>query len=492
MRRRYILLIVANVMALASIAQSTLSDSVLDIYTCRQMALEHNHNIKIAKHKYKIADYSRKSAITKFLPSVDLTGQYIRTNNPLKLLNENMFMPIVPFWAIDAETHTLKPDILENPLLNGILIDPETGKPMYDSDGNPVFLQYGYLPKEKAELSFENVFIANAGIVQPIYLGGKLRANYRIQKILMEMQTQKTALTEDEVIQKVEEMYWKIVDLYEKQKLANAYSAMLEKLVEDLENLKMEGIITGNDVLKAKIKYNEVSTQQFQVKNGINLAYMALNQLIGSPLDSKPTLEKNILPVQIYSDKDAMIQSALVNRPELEMLGKSVELAGQGVKLAWSRFLPIVAFTANYTMLNPSPYNAFEKEFGGDFNFGVTCRIPITKWGDRIFTLNSAKEMQTIAMLKEEETKEMISLQVQQTWNAYLEAFKQVEVKQLNVDYAEENLRVENNRFQEGMSKVTDLLEAHAMWQKASTALLEARTDLRKKEIEIKKSTGQL
>jgi hypothetical protein len=42
------------------------------------------------------------------------------------------------------------------------------------------------------------------------------------------------------------------------------------------------------------------------------------------------------------------------------------------------------------------------------------------------------------------------------------------------------------------MIKLADLLEAQALWQEASSELLEAQTELREYEIGIKKSTGQL
>ena len=61
---------------------------------------------------------------------------------------------------------------------------------------------------------------------------------------------------------------------------------MLEKLVTDLENLYQEGIITHNDLLKAKVKLNEVNLKLLKAQNGLSLAKMALCQVTGLPLET--------------------------------------------------------------------------------------------------------------------------------------------------------------------------------------------------------------
>jgi outer membrane protein TolC len=483
-----ILFVAQNVLGVTEISQ----DSLLNIETCRQLALEHNYKQRIAKRQLNITKFSRKSAFTSFLPSIDFTGQYMLTNKQWLLMDEDAFFPVVPFWAIDENTMSLNEDILDFPLLNGIMINPQTGEALTDAEGNPVFLQYGYLPADEFRFGSQNLFLLNAGLTQPIYMGGKIRSQYRIASLLEDIQTDRLEITEDEIIQEVENLFWQIISLQEKHQLALDYQEMLDTLVKDLVNMELEGIVTGNEVLKAQTKQNEISLQVFQVENGLKLATMAMNQMIGFPLDSLIALNPEILPVRVFLDKDALIVSALENRPELQLLDKSVAIADEGVKMAWSRFLPVIVGTANYSWYNPNPYNGFQEEFGGDWNLGITCRIPITQWGKRVHSLNSAKELMEITKLKAEETRELVQLDVQQSWNQYLEAFKSVEVAKIGLEQAEENLRIQTDRFHEGMIKTADLLEAQALWQEAASKLLEAKTNLRNHEIKIKKSTGQL
>ncbi|MFO7880060.1 MAG: TolC family protein [Bacteroidales bacterium] len=468
------------------------SDSLLDLHTCKRMALENNHKLRKADLQINIADQNTKSAFTRLLPSLDVTAQYLRTNKPFYLLDENQFFPVVPFWSIDQEDMSLLPDVAETPLIYGAMIDTDTGEVMVDEEGNPVFLQYGYIPRDEMTFGSKDNYIINGGITMPVYMGGKLRRQYKMSRIVEDMQHDRADLSEDEVLFEVEKLYWKIVSLQEKKKLADAYRAMLDTLVMELENIYQEGIITRNDLLKAQKKQNEVMYQQFQAENGIRLAGMALNQAIGLPLDSIPRLEGSLDAVRIFPDGNRLVDKAIQTRPELAVLDKSIQLADQTVKLAWSRFLPNIIATGNYSFYKPNPYNGFTRDFGGDYNVGLTCRIPITQWGNRIHSVKSAKYLRELAEVNRQEKQEKISLQVQQSWNAYLEAFRKVDVKEIGVKQAGENLRIMQDKFDEGMITTSDLLEAQALWQEARSELIEAKTQLRTQEIKLKKHSGNL
>jgi outer membrane protein TolC len=481
--------------------------NTLDLPTCKRMALEHNRNIKMAEIQVKMAEHQRKSAFTSFLPRLDLTGQYMRTSKDFYLMDENMFFPVVPFWAIDQQNMELVPELTEQPLLYGTMIDPatfdfenldlenldpETWDVMYDDEGNPVFLQYGYIPSDEMTFGSRNTYAVSGGLTQPIYLGGKVRRQYNISKIAEGIQKDRKDKSEADILFEVETVYWKIVSLQEKKKLADDYKTMLDTLVNELKNILDEGIITRNDLLKAQSKQNEVAYQQFRAENGILLASMALNQLIGRPLDSIPQLDDELGSVRVFTDRNMMIQQAVEKRPEMGMLDKSIALADENVKLAWSKFLPNIIGTANYSYFNPNPYNGFNEEFGGDYSLGITCRIPITNWGGRVHSLKAAKQLRELSQLNRMEMQEKIKLEVQQGWNTYLEAFKKVDFKKTSLEQAKENLRIMEDKFDEGMITPSDLLEAQALWQEAYSGLIEAKAELRTKEIEIKKISGQL
>jgi len=267
---------------------------------------------------------------------------------------------------------------------------------------------------------------------------------------------------------------------------------MLEHLIDDLTNLYEEGIITRNEILKAKVKYNEVDLQLLKADNGLKLARMALNQIIGFPLDTVVTLSDSMEVNSLLKEKSDYADMALNNRPEIDMVNSTLNMAESGEKIMKSRYLPNVGLTANYMFTNPNPYNGFEKEFGGDWNIGVFVNIPLYHFGDKKHTLEAMRHEIKAAEEKYKETKELIALEVQQTLFKYSESVKKVELTQSSLKQAEENLKLTQNSFEEGMVRSTELLEAQTMWQEAYAEFIEAKTEHKVCEAELRKVTGQL
>jgi len=280
--------------------------------------------------------------------------------------------------------------------------------------------------------------------------------------------------------------------LQEKLLLTHSYINRIERLIVDLNNYYDEGIITNNDLLKAKVKLNEVELKKLRVENGLQMARMALNHVIGFPIDTivnfSDSLEINyIIPIDENS-----VQLALSERPEISLVNTSLEMAKSGEKLMLSRYMPNIGLTANYMFMNPNPYNGFKEEFGADWNVGVFINIPLFHWGDKIHTVQAMRHERNAAELKSIETEELITLQVKQIIYKYNESIKRVELSKIALLQTEENLKLTQDNFNEGIVRTTELLEAQTMWQEAFSNLIDAKTENKLCETELLKVTGQL
>lgn len=468
----------------AIIAQESLS---LD--HCKQLALEHNHKVRIATEQIGATSALSKSARTNFFPSISAKGLYTRTNKQISLLQSDLLIPVVPFSSIDPETGNFDPNL--DPA-NTFVFNPLNGEMLYDKDGNPVFNSYAWLPKDQIEFGSKNMYMGGVSLMQPIYAGGKIKEMYKISQYGNSISRANLKKEQVEVIYKTEENYWRVVSLQEKVKMVVSYIELLEKLNADLENLFNEGIIIKNDLLKVSVKTNEAKLNLLKAKNGLTLSRMALCQVTGLPLSSNIVLTDSLSASVTVIPEMAYIDSALNSRSELEALAQAVNIAKSGVKLMKSRYLPDIGLTANYMMLNPNPYKGFTDEFGGDWNVGVAINIPIFHWNDKSHTLRAAKHEQKVAELQLSEAREMISLQVQQAIFTANESAKKVYMAQENLALASENLDVATDSFSEGMITTTDVLEAQALWQNAWSDLIDARMELQLSQVNLKKVVGSL
>ena len=460
---------------------------------CRKLALEHNQKIKMAKNQVKAADAVKKAAFTQYFPDFSANGAYTYINKDYQLLKSDLFLPVVPYSAIDPATGQLSQAALSTPSVaaSTFVINPATGTVVTDASGNPVFQKYTYLPAAKSQLSLDNVYIFNGGFTQPIFMGGKIRQANKIASYTREIAEHNLSLNEDELIYSVDEAYWRIISLKEKVKLAEQYKSMLTRLVNDLSNIHSEGIITNNDLLKAKLKLSESELLLLQARNGMEISKMVLCQMTGTVYTSEVNFSDSLNTIDPVLTDYPVTAESVAARPELKILDRNVDIAKSGVKIMMSRYLPNIVMNAGYTFMNPNPYNGLAKEFGSDYNIGVAVNIPIFHFGDKKHTLDAAKLEQETASLKLEESKELILLQLQQAVYKCTESIKKNEYASQAFDQASENLKYTEDNFHEGRMKTSGLLEAQVLWQKAWSELIDARTEKQLSVSNLKKVTGK-
>ena len=91
-----------------------------------------------------------------------------------------------------------------------------------------------------------------------------------------------------------------------------------------------------------------------------------------------------------------------------------------------------------------------------------------------------------------EEVKEKIELQVAQANFKYQEAYKTYEMTKANLVKADENLRIAQLAFREGMATSDDVLAAQTAWLMAHSEKIDAEIDLMMCDVYLSKVTGNM
>ncbi len=462
----------------------------LSLQQCKDAALENNLNLKIRQEKIIQNAALKKAAYTQYFPSVSLSGSYIRMNKPFQLFANDLAIPVLPATFYDPSTGAINPDLLYNPafMSEAFVINPSTGMPVSDVNGNPVFLQYAWLPADQMSFGTKNNYMLNLGFTQPVYMGGKIRQLNRMSQITVKVSEMQLSMDQEQLMIEVEELYWKLITLQEQLKLAKAYRNLINALRIEVDSYLEEGIVLGNDYLKLTIKLNETDLNIFRLENGIRLTRKALCQKMGFPLDSYFTPEDSIIPADYFPVQTIeLIQSATTNRTELQMLEQSVLLSDAGVKIMQSRFLPDIGITGGYLYFNPNPYEGFTETFGGDYNIGIMMSVPIFHMGERRHTMNAARSQYRISQLELENARQLIALQIEMAVNELNEAWKELEMERKSLELAEINLKIMTDKWDEGMCKLSEFLEAQVMWQEAAAKYIESKAAYRYKIMNIQK-----
>jgi outer membrane protein TolC len=494
MRKLLVIYLLAGIITPAA-AQRTLS---LD--SCRAMALRNNKQLSVAKLKQEVALNTRKAAKTKYLPKVDLLGGYEWTSQEVSLLKDSQKDMLGNLGTTASSALGEKATNMLGTLAQQGMITPQQAQALGNFMGSQIaplaqtINGFGQGITDAFRTDTRNIFAAAVMLRQPIYMGGAITAANRMAEINEQLSANSFNAANQNTLYTIDQTYWTVVSLRQKERLAKSFLELVKKLDSDVHKMIQEGVATRADGLKVDVKVNEAEMAVTQVENGLSLAKMLLCQLCGLPVSDEITLADENTDNLSASAASAQfnMETAMSNRPELKMLENAVEISEQTTKLVRAAFLPQVALTGGYMVMNPNPFNGFEKEFSGVFNVGVLVRVPVWNWFEGAYKVRASKAATTMANLELDDAREKIELQVNQSSFKVKEANKRLAMALKNAERAEENLRCANLGFKEGVMQSTEVMEAQTAWLQAHTQKIDAAIDVRLSQISLNKALGIL
>jgi len=432
--------------------QHGFAQRVLSLEDSKQLALQNNIKSKNSKLEIEASLQTRKSAFTNFFPNISAGGL---------------------MWGAQK-------NLMEIQTQGGNL-------PVYD--GNPANLgsatQFAYLPGGTMGLLKKGT-IGYVNAIQPVFTGGRIYNGNRLAALGEEVSEFKDKMTEDEILIKTEEQYWLIVSLEDKSKTIDAYESLLRNLLGQVNDAFSSGLVLKNDVLKVNLKLNEVLLNKAKLENGRKLALMAFCQYTGIPYDStlmlKDELRINEMPQSIRVDKD----EAVKNRSEYLLLQKSVEAEKLQSSMKLGEYLPqaAIGLSGMYMKFDDAKESTLGMIFG-------TVSVPISGWWGGAHELQERKIKENIAENNFRNNSELLSLQIEKSWQDLTTAYKQYLLSEESKTQAEENSKVNADSYKNGITKLSDLLEAQALLQQTLDQLTDAKADYMNKRSTYLKVTGR-
>ena len=449
----------------------------LSLQQALNLALEHNKLIKETNEKLNAAQQSKKSYMTNYLPKFELKADYLIRSEATEMTLEGGYLPTYNF---NPNTNELEPNLF---------INPQTNQPVYGEDGLPVFNQYALFPDKELEVLPKSGFTSSLSLKQPLFTGGKVTSAYKMASLGQKASQLNLEYTKENVLFATEEAYWKVVSLTQKTQVTQSYLLLVEEVLRKVQDSYDVGMINKNQLLQAKVKYNEVVLLNQEAQNGLQLATMALAQHIGFSLDSKLitsdslSLSPSDIALNHYSADD------YEQRPDYNILKIKQNIADWNIKLKRSDFLPQIGILASYNYFS---YQLNDQNHD-DFNANVMAQfsLPIFQWGDSFYKVNEAKAKLKEETFSLENSIDLMKLQINQSLNEVDNKKAKYSLSQTALAQADEYLQLETDNYDVGMTTLTDLLNAQSQWQKAYSDYIDAQLELNLAYKQLQKRCGK-
>lgn len=441
-----ILVVVLFPLALVN-AQEKLTLSVDDAV---QLGFKNNKSLHLSLMKVRNSEAKAGETNASMLPSLKFNGSYTRLSD----------IPPALFTLPPAFTQMLPPSVK--------------------------------IPPMEFSPSISNNYSLKFSLSQPLFTGSRLSNSSKLASYSSMATNEDYNKDKEELVYNIKNGYW---SLYKAVQLKNVIDENVNQIkahLTDANNLLKQGLITDNDVLKLKVQLSNVMYSQVDLDNGVKLAKIALNNVIGIPLSTEIAIQvdTNITEIQI-ADMDALVDIALGNRPDVKAANYRIKASESGVKIAQAGWFPQIYLYGDYLYNRPNSRVFPAKDaFKDTWDAGITLSFDIWNWGTTIHQTHQAESQLEQARDALGIIKDAITLEVTQNYLNVEQAKEKINIAKISVSQAEENMRVTESKFKNGLALSSDMVDAEVALLQAKTNYTNSLVDYELAKARLEKSVG--
>lgn len=411
---------------------SSLFATNLSFENAWQLVLNNNHALKAGNIAVQKAEKLNDANTMLYLPKIDLSASYIYLGDPVSL-----------------DSKELVKDLAQ-----------EISNPVIQNMANNLADRLTPL-----NLSNQNVVMASVKILYPLYAGGAIKAVNELGKLALKDSKEALRLKTLSTFEKLAGIYYGVVLNQEMLKTLQEVENGHKLHLENAKKLQQAGQIAKIEVLTAQVAYNRAKNDTLKAKDSLEVAQLALQTILSDDkLDYKPTSKLSIKPNSKAPSLKILLDKTLSSYPMLNQVKIKENQAQEALKLARSSFIPHFALFGSYT------YHRHDSILGSSmpsWYVGVGMTMPLLDNTGSYQKFQASKIAQLeVSQIKAQAIKD-ISLLVEKTYKEALQAKEFYFVLNSSIALAEENLKLQEQAFKQGMGTSTKVVDARNLLSKA-------------------------
>lgn len=394
-------------------------DSLLLKY--RSMALDYNHDVKIAEKNIAASIELQKVANADFFPKLTAGADFKYTGNAAQ---------------INANIDGVGPLSIQGTNMN-----------------------YGF----------------SATLSQPIFLGGQILAQLRMAQSDAAIAALQSERLKAMICSQVDIQYWNTVACREMLAIARDFEKAIEQLVKTVDERVESGLTDSQSLLTAEVQLNDARYKRLQAENLYQNSLMALNALIGVPLDSATATGSSVADLPITAADMLAYASVDNRRPDKLIAEENIEKAKQQMKLNLSSILPKLTVEANGGFYSPG-YD-FQPDLSPNYAVYARLSVPLFDGTKHARQHRADKIRMSMAEDSRDKVNTDIDLEIQTSLTSLDKAIQRKALSEASLDKARNNETLATDKYTEGLMSITEVIDAQLYRQNAETNYITAKAE---------------
>jgi len=318
----------------------------------------------------------------------------------------------------------------------------------------------------------DNMFGYGLSIEQPIYRGKSIVSTIDLSEINLQIAELNAVKTINDLVY---EVYISYFSLLRAEKLEDEKRQAVERLKAHLKDTKAlfgVGIVPRNELLQSEVELAQGEQDLVDAQNRTANAHSQLNVAMLRDITAPLRIEDITPDDSVQFDWEDVRKKTLQTRPEISQGRLMVDFAEKNIILKEAAFLPDVSLQASYN--SDVDYEMTGEEESSRWSRDNAMLKVTASW--KLWTWLKDSDEKIAAKMERQKEKynlariiDDITLEARTAFLHIEQGAKRVVVSQKAIEQAEENYRINQNRYQRQIATSTDVLDAQELLTKAMT-----------------------
>lgn len=320
-----------------------------------------------------------------------------------------------------------------------------------------------------------------AQVSQVVYAGGAIRSGIRMAELGKEMAELDVEKNRQEVRFLLTGYYLDLYKLGNQIEVVRQNIALTQKEIEQMKARRSEGTVLQNDITRYEFQLQNLELTLTKLNDAFTIINHQLVTTLHLPKQTviapdKEELDTEINALSAIAAQDTWQKTATDNNLGIRQAAVASTLAEQKVKQAKAESLPSIAVVAENQLFGPYTQDLIPKDCNVNVWFvGIGIKYGLGSiWKNR-HDISKAR-------IEHQQSQEALELALEEVekgvhagYTNLLTSYAEVITQQKQEELANQNYDVVQNRYQNELALLTDMVDASNMKLSAEMALVNAR-----------------
>lgn len=330
-------------------------------------------------------------------------------------------------------------------------------------------------------------FTTRVGADWTVFDSGQTRQQVKAAQAEVRASDLRTQSSEQQTIWAAAQAFYDALFANDRLRIFESSVRTAEALASQARARVESGMAVESDRLSAEVNLAQRRQDRVEAENDLTMARAELAVVLGTP-DARYELLDSVLDDVPLPDLGRLQVQSLQFRPDLKAAQELMTAQKARIAAARAAYGPRIQSFANWQADNP-------RFTGGGSNFwtaGFSLQLSLFDGGARRSRLDFERRQSERLRHQLTVSENQAHLEVQRAYLAYDSAKRRLEIAAASVQQAEESLRIVRNRYEEGLTLVTELLRSEETVRQVQVDHSRAQYRLKLSALQLKYATGEL